>query len=111
MGSNFFVLGEGVPYHVIYPMTCFEQTDARENVSFPKLRLRVVMSDLEVLYSNGIFLALFTCSTEKRKNSALKILTFRRRFQVNIGLFSAQKTFSCVKRHPVTLQLLSMVLG
>ena len=65
MGSRAFVLGEGVPYHVIYPMTWIsyrpfcEQTDACENVSFPKLRLRVVMSDLEVLYSNRFFLALF----------------------------------------------------
>ena len=43
---------EGVPYHVTYPMTHLmlpiphpspcEQTDACENITFPKLRLRVV---------------------------------------------------------------------
>ena len=64
-------VGDGLPYHVTYPMMHLLLPDACENITFPKLRLRVVenvdnmwtitriIANLDhdhLVYKNNIFL-------------------------------------------------------
>ena len=66
-GGKFQVccLGEGVPYHVTYPIMHLmlpntpEQTDTCENIAFPQLHLRAIITGRNEVVAKVMFLLEF----------------------------------------------------